>query len=566
MPELRYEIKVEGGGQAAGEFARVGDAAKGVDQAAIGLGTEAKEAGTQLKQLGQAGLAAERALIGLRSGGISGLLMALQAVGQMAKLAAASLGTSFLGMIAGVFAPLAAAIYLVQRRGEAMGREVQAALDAQKNKAEAYHKKLEETAKAEEDRLKKLDKAMHELAAGGMQAVEDRAKSIKARFDEALASMERVKKANDEYASAQEDLSRKQRDLEESKAKAGFNQEAVKIDEAEKTGAITPEEAARRRAALGKKQQASETEFDRRRIQSQATFQSAADQRQIDALQKERDLEQKRIDAASAPVREAVAAQSIAAKERDRLVAEKRKIDESLPGIGDETRHSLDLVDRRIAYIENQQRISPTEDRARELTDLRRQRTAVEQEGAGKTQFGSDRSAQLAKETEDATKKIDALGEAAKKAAETFNEIAGSSGEKIRDIDAQKASLERTSSLKQQGFQLDLERNTIPAVATKDSPVLAALRARAAGADETVAGLQRGLKGLQDSGAVMGCGGYNPQRAAEESAMQAKLDDAERSRQELYNLVGDKATAEARATRKLKDQLRNQRETGGGQS
>jgi hypothetical protein len=193
-------------------------AAQGLDRATGALASGgAKEAGTQLKQLGRAGMEADRALASLRAGGISGLLMGLQALGQMAKLAAGTLGTSFIGLTGAVFAPLAAIILVAKKHGEDMAAANIKGLDDQKAHAERYKQAIEEIDAA----AKKMTADMLE----GLAEINEKMDETTANMDRAAGRSKAVGGAKNEGVLAEFDL---EKEKELAAAKTPEQREAIK--------------------------------------------------------------------------------------------------------------------------------------------------------------------------------------------------------------------------------------------------------------------------------------------------------------------------------------------------
>ena len=156
-----------------------------------GLKDEVRGAGTEVRALGSAGLGLERAMTGLRIGGIQGLVIALRGLGMTIRAVSATMSGSFIGMTAAVFAPIAAAILLIKYRAEEMAAANLKTMADQKTTAEAYHKKVEEIDAAEKVWLTAQIKLVSQLTE---------------RWDELANAMGRSDKAARELEDAQHKL------------------------------------------------------------------------------------------------------------------------------------------------------------------------------------------------------------------------------------------------------------------------------------------------------------------------------------------------------------------------
>jgi hypothetical protein len=205
--------------------------ASGLDQAKSSLGDlsgEVRGAGREVRALGSAGLGLERAMTGLRIGGVQGLVIALRGLGMTIRAVSLTMTGSFIGMAALVFAPIAAAILLIKHRADEMAAAVVKALTEQKATADAYHKKVEE-----------IDKAEKTWLTGQIKLVEQLAE----KWNDLSDAMGRTDKAARALEDAQVKLDMAKLDqgeqLELSKAKTPGEESAIKDKFARRRGDVT---------------------------------------------------------------------------------------------------------------------------------------------------------------------------------------------------------------------------------------------------------------------------------------------------------------------------------------
>lgn len=477
MPELRYDIKVEGAGQSAGEIGRVGDAAEKAQTPQITflgkLGEaqrKAADAGREtaesLREASRTAREAHEVISGLERGGIGGLVSALRGlIGLLRGPYAAAMGS--VGVVAaGIAAPVIVGIKIMRDKFEENRKAMEDMWTGAAQRADRYKQAIEQ--------IDTAAKKMTDDMLTNLNEINQSMSDMEGRMQQAADRSSKINSAKREQAFAQMDLQKQQ----------------------ELAKATTPEQ----RQAI------------------EATY-----------AQKRTDYEN--------------------AAARNDLINEQLNAKLTVSNFSGQQKAARDQI--RTADLEAEQAKSDYETLAARSTE------AYHQYGA------SDYQLNLQEQAKEAKAKYDKLQEAADKVREEAGKIIEAAQ---KQIDQATVTLEtipirqQTQATKEQ-TQAQQQLNSI-----KASSQIDALRKQSGDLGSSIESVQSQLKTIQDQGATLGGGGYNPERSERESALQEQLNGLLVERERTNNTLGDYTTAAARQERatqqKLQDAARRARANG----
>ncbi|MDD2763493.1 MAG: hypothetical protein PHE83_05905 [Opitutaceae bacterium] len=498
MPELRYEIKVEGAGQAAGEFGRVGQAAEKAGQPQItflgklGEAQRAQQAAADAasKSLRDAGLAAGQAnqvIGGLTRGGIGGLVTALRGlIGLIRGPFAAAMGS--MGVVAAAIAtPVLVAIKIMRDKFDENRQAMEDMWTGAAARADRYKQAIEQ-----------IDAAAQKMTAdmlADLDSINDRMSEMEGTMGRADERSRTLGQARKEQAFAELELQR---------------QDAL-------TKAVTPEARQAIEEQYAQKKTGMENEYARNDLLNQ----------QLDAKRDITNFSRTQAEArerARAARVQAVQARSEAenkialAGDAARLHAEGVEEWNALRAKGEATPAALEKIQKRVGTLKN---VEDLQEQARELV----RKAELAEEAATKVEEG------VAKTIAAAQQRID-------KATLTLEQV---------------PILQKTQQIKEQ-IQAK-ERINAPA-ASGGSSQIDALRKQAGGIDSEIGALQSALSASQGRFSILGGGGYNPERSEYESNLQAKMDQLIKTRDVTNSMLGDALTVQTRQERDTQKRLK----------
>jgi hypothetical protein len=371
----------------------------------------------------RAGMDFEHMMIGLERGGMGGAMQAMRGFRGLIHVLGPEMA-ALAPVLGPVFAAWGVGMLIMRKQAADMHKEVIDALTDQTKRVEALHKVQEAAHKAEEERIKAVNEATKKLATDGMKMVETEAELVKQRFADMLTVIQQDLQAANELASAQQGFAAKAMEAEQATGQKTLDAKGLAIDQEEKLGRITAEQATKRRLDLEIEQEQFKAEYAARRIIVQAAFAEEEAGRKRASLLAVSAAKQQETEAMAGRATVAEGRVQAAQVERQAIERQQAELEQKIKETVEGARARLPYYDVQIAAAQKSFATYHDKKSEEDIGRLTREKEAAMQREVAELTFLRERQAQLTEAQKEATAKVDALGEAAAKAAKVFETVA----------------------------------------------------------------------------------------------------------------------------------------------